>query len=493
VLGVNGGVGAEPLPARRPGTTLARPRAIRVERTALALQRLSPIPRRSRVSLTTLTSLVLASAAVPQSPARSADTLLAEVPEDLEVANDFVFNASNRGAFVARSTLVWSADGRTVAYVGIRGDDWFPVVGAKVGEAYAGVSPPILAGGHAFFHVGRALNEDTEEHWLWIDGKTVGPEDWMGELAVSRSGKQVAFWTWPGAHVGNGRPSPANSHRLAIASEGKNGHWTVKRSDEWAESGVMPPQFSADGERVVACAVGSKGWVLLEVSGKRATELTEPHPLIDNFALAETSSAIAYVRTDARTGGSSPVPTASEHAELYFKGKRVGPKLVGITQPTADAPGNHVACVVTVGTMRAVAVDGEVLKTGRFDHVLELRFDPLGKQLAFVANRGGKRDTGNPGLISGGESFVVVVPVPPQSLLDQRPNYREVRDLVWNAAGNRLAYCAQDADGWRVVCGERASEPHDDVGTPMFAADGKSLAFGTRDGRELWWRAHAIE
>jgi hypothetical protein len=63
-----------------------------------------------------------------------------------------------------------------------------------------------------------------------------------------------------------------------------------------------------------------------------------------------------------------------------------------------------------------------------------------------------------------------------------------VRDLVWDARGERLAYAARDASGWRIVCGETKSEAHKDVGAPVFSADGHTLGFGSRARDELWWR-----
>src|SRR5262245_43587994 len=88
----------------------------------------------------------------PAAPARS-DALLAKIPDDMSVASGGRRVIPKRDSFGTRSTLAWSADGKTVAYAARRGDDWFPVVGSKIGEAYDGVTMPVLAGGHAFFAV----------------------------------------------------------------------------------------------------------------------------------------------------------------------------------------------------------------------------------------------------------------------------------------------------------------------------------------------------
>jgi hypothetical protein len=434
------------------------------------------------------------------------ESLLAKIPDGLEVQNDLL-HRSNRGAFASRSTLVWSADGRTVAYAGVHEGEWHPVIGAKVGATYDYVSMPVLAGGRAFFHVGKRKTSSTEQHWLWIDGKTVGPEDWMGDIGVSSDGKHAAYWTWPGAKVGNGEPATSREHFFTIASEGKNAHWgTALNQKSLFEQALVAPIFNEDGSRAFTCGVTAQGWVVLQTMANMQDELCVPAPLIDAIATSKNGAMLAYVKTDALTEVSQPIPTAAENAELYFRGKRVGKSFAGITQPTVDARGEHVAYAVTLDGKRAVAIDDEKAPEGRYDFIEELAFDPDGRQLAFVANLGGKPNTRVPGAFEGGETFVVVRSVPqtpakgahapppsPPAPMEAAPHFLDVRDLAWDSKGERFAYCARDDSGWRVVCGKLRSPPHTLVGPPRFGADGSSIGFGSRDGAELWWRVLANE
>jgi hypothetical protein len=93
-----------------------------------------------------------------------------------------------------------------------------------------------------------------------------------------------------------------------------------------------------------------------------------------------------------------------------------------------------------------------------------------------------------PGLVQGGQWCAVLRDAKPGAEPREQPSFLEVRDLRWDARGERLAYCARDEAGWRVVAGEVQSAPHADVGPPVFSADGATLAFGRRDGDELGWR-----
>src|SRR5262245_31594888 len=206
-------------------------------------------------------SLPLLISSVAAQDASSSDAFLVRIPEGLTVANE-IHPLTNRGRWVQRSCIAWSTDGRTVAYAALRGDDYLPVVGSQVGEAYAYVSWPTVAGGHAFFHVARRKSESRQLSWLWIDGKVVRPEAWMGDIEVSPDGKHVAYWTHPGSRIGNSETS-SFTHYLAVASENADGRWSVVRGKEWFGNPLLPPRFSGDGKRVFSCAPGRKGWTVL--------------------------------------------------------------------------------------------------------------------------------------------------------------------------------------------------------------------------------------
>ena len=66
--------------------------------------------------------------------------------------------------------------------------------------------------------------------------------------------------------------------------------------------------------------------------------------------------------------------------------------------------------------------------------------------------------------------------------------FRRVAHLTWSQDSKQLAFAGETAEGWRIVCGDKRSEPFDEVGPPHFSADGAKIAFGARKGRELWWK-----
>ena len=57
---------------------------------------------------------------------------------------------------------------------------------------------------------------------------------------------------------------------------------------------------------------------------------------------------------------------------------------------------------------------------------------------------------------------------------------------------NQLAYAKKTDGKWRLVVGETRSEEFDEVDRPQFRADGRAVAFGARQRRELWWKVLAL-
>jgi hypothetical protein len=429
-----------------------------------------------------LALVVTALAQQTSSPENGA--LLARIPAGVTVTSPLVAEP-NLACFTYRSSLTWSADGRTVAYVARRGDEYFPVVGSELGEAYGDVQMPVLAGGHAFFVVSRAVTESTGHWWLWIDGKTVRQEDWMGDLAVRDDGRQVAYWSQPGAKLGNAEQATSSDHYLVLGTE-RSGHWSFERGERWFDCTTTKALYGSGRERVFTWAADN-GWFVIQ-SGKPEKRLTEAQPGIDGIAISADGSALAYVKRSGASSGTAPCAAAGEGRELYFKGKRVGRKFDVVSRPAVDARGAHVAYVVGLDGRSTVAIDDDEHPQGRYDHVIELAFDPQGTRLAFVANEGGHPHTTAAAAIEGGQSFVVVVSVAEHGKAVEQARFLKVRELVWSPSGERLAYCTRDEVGWRIVCDEMRSESCDEVGTPHFAPEGASLHFGARTGRDLWWR-----
>jgi hypothetical protein len=416
--------------------------------------------------------LVLATSAAAQPD----DVKLAELPDGMSIAGELI-RTTNLGTFDTRSAIAWSADGKQVAYAGKRGGESMPVVGSQVGEAHDRVSRPELKGGHVFFHVVNQATESEQKHWILIDGDKLEVEDWITGFSASPLGDRVAYWTQPGALTGNSVKARTRKHYLAVAKRRKSGRWRVSRGEKYLSGAGVDPLWSDDGRRVFSCGSTHKGWAVISVE-KREKLRSEGFDGIASIDVSADGSALAFVKTNVQGAG----------PELYFDGRRVGEHHRHVAKPTVDAAGKHVAYTVATKTGVTVAVDDEKQPAGTYDHIVELAFSPRGDRLAFVAVVGGKVSERYPGLVEGGEWFVVLRTLGGDVQSAEHARHLRVRDLVWNDAGDRLAYAARDKAGWRIVTGKAQSDAFDDVGRPHFLPESAAIGHGARAGRELWWK-----
>ncbi|MEO0653048.1 MAG: hypothetical protein AAFZ65_20400, partial [Planctomycetota bacterium] len=131
---------------------------------------------------------------------------LGRIPEDVSPIGRSVWNTAQTH-LLSRSPFVWSPSGRQVAWIGERDGRYLPYVGSEpVQTELPYAEEPCFAGERAVFIVGRPVGADRVEKWLCIDGQRLGPEDWIDSVGVAEDGERIAFWTHPGARVGNADP-----------------------------------------------------------------------------------------------------------------------------------------------------------------------------------------------------------------------------------------------------------------------------------------------
>lgn len=122
-------------------------------------------------------------------------------------------------------------------------------------------------------------------------------------------------------------------------------------------------------------------------------------------------------------------------------------------------------------------VDGE--KTGKtYDEITEPAFSPDGTRLAYAARR-------------GGEWFVVVNGV-------EGTSFDKVVAPLFSPDGIRLVYRVRDQEKRYVVVADangrilQKQKHYELIWAPVFSSDGKSVAYGVKTGRELWWKVEQI-
>ena len=69
--------------------------------------------------------------------------------------------------------------------------------------------------------------------------------------------------------------------------------------------------------------------------------------------------------------------------------------------------------------------------------------------------------------------------------------FDRITQLVFSPEEDHLSYTARDGERWFLVCGDERIGPFDGV-DKLHWLDETTLAIGTREGREFWWRTMSL-
>ena len=333
--------------------------------------------------------------------------------------------------------------------------------------------------------------------------KQYGPYDEVADLTVTRDGGRVAF----GARIGerwsvfvDGKAGPdyeavrtvrwaPDGSRVAYVGRVSHEQGMVKRGEERtfvkSEKVVVvvgdvvsdpfdhvgAPVFRPDGAEVAYRAGIGGGWFVVS-GGKRGDEydfVGDPRYSPDGKQLIHSArlEAAWYVVVGGKT---TSVPDGIR--EIAFGGGRVA-----VVAGREDGP----------GPMQVV--EQEAGSGAKYDSIGGLRFARFRDEhvTVYCARQGAWHHV----------------------VYDQiaGPRYREVGLPAVSPNGRFIAYPAMRSGKWVLVTGavehnesenrplvaSRNSEDFDDVGSPVFSADSRKVAFPARKGRELIWKVIALE
>lgn len=156
--------------------------------------------------------------------------------------------------------------------------------------------------------------------------------------------------------------------------------------------------------------------------------------------------------------------------------------------PSYSANGEHLAFVYHAKGTFGVGV-GERLRAAGADPITRVEVSDGGGHVAWVFRTGATLApvywlAPNGGLLAeGGAQHVAVAPLKGDDEPAIGPPVEFVGEIAFSPSGERAAYVA---DG-HVRCGDRSAGPFDGIGRLRWIDD-DTVAFGTREGREFWWR-----
>lgn len=346
-----------------------------------------------------------------------------------------------------------SPDGRRIAYSADVDGAWRMDVDGTLGVESSAVGPPV------FSPDSRHLAYDAQlgtEAWMVVDGvKGPARAGFVGAPVFSADSARVAF-----AEI----PAEQQPARLVVSD-------LSLRDSHVRLVGVTA--FVANPARSALAAVVEEDRkqrvVTLGFDAAREVKRGAPYDAIpfppvfgaDGASLAYVAEreGRAFVVLD---GKEEPLPEGSVTGPLVI---RPGSRGVGLLLATSEGVRLHEAFVRQGGRAR------------HHEEAAELTYGPDGRH-AYAARRG--------------ESWFVVVNA------KEGPPFDRVVSPVFSPDGTRLAYRVRK-DGKRFVVVADAEgkilrklPPHEQVFPVQFTADGKSVAYGVKDGLELAWKVEPL-
>ncbi|MEM9382505.1 MAG: hypothetical protein AAGB93_21305 [Planctomycetota bacterium] len=419
------------------------------------------------------------------------DRRLATVPDKHDPPTAFAFSPKgDRVAFLARKKR------RLYAYVD----------GEDIGYGDSGYTPVFSGDGeHLFVSLVKRNKNRTEKWTVYCDGDVVAREDWVGPLTSSFDGDTIAFWTQPGYRTDKEGEAILERASLVIAHRKKRSfRQTASKVYEWGAT-YEAPLLIEDDTRVVGNTYWDGTGTIVSVGDKEDEVLHSRTGYFLHATWSPDGSRVAavirnYGDRDSFTGRPPFTPY-----EVVIDGRATNVQADAWALPAWSPNGEHVAFAYHRAERFGVGV-GEALVPLGEDPILRVMVDSSGTRLVWVVREGGEAPPsawlqryGRSNVIGGRERVGTIEIVPEAGGVPEgeeveptlENKFEEIGQLVFTPDEERVVYTARDGERWFVVSGDDRIGPFDAVGKLRFTDD-RTVAVGTREGRDFWLRHVAL-
>lgn len=438
---------------------------------------------------------------------QTTDTLVATIPKGFA----FVHMEERAGSEPKQVYLryAFAPGGKRVAFYAAKKDRVYGFLdGEKLGYASKGAEPVFSEDGeHVVMALGK-VNKNRSESWkIFVDGDEATKEDWVGALSISASGDSIAYWTKPDYRVDpTGKAILSRAQLVLARRKKKRFRRTVSEEYSWALTYTAPLMDEA-GTKAFGTAYDDRRRGLVVAVGDVEDEiLSAREGYIRQYAITKDASRVATVRRlykENKRGYEKPETVTFPRFQLEVDGEDLRVNADATALPRFSENGEHYSFVYLRDGTFGIGLDGELLPVS--EHmILKTWPDSTGGRVAWVEHRDGEllqdRWLGAYAINSmyQGKSHLAygwVAEDDGELILDEvefSEGYDKIFRIIPSPNEERLAFLGMEETAYYVVCGTQRMGPFESVDRIEWTDD-TTLAAGTRDGSEFYWREMVIE
>ncbi len=340
--------------------------------------------------------------------------------------------------------IIFSPDGKRLAYVASNSGKWFVVVDGKEGKKYDGLVSALSFSPDSR-HVVYTASADGKSFAV-VDGKEGKHYDVLGVAPIfSPDSRRVAYAAQTGgkqfAVVDGKEGVHYEPFARIVASATEDG------GDYYDIGGFL---FSPDSKRVThVVSTGPQSVVVVD-----GQDGEYHNGLVRSLVFSPNSKRMAYVAA-----------TEDKRNRFAVVDERQGKPYEGVRTPVFSPDSKRMAYAARAGGQWLMVVDGKEGK--RYDNLGTPVFSPDGKRVAYAAQALGRWL-----MVEDGK---------------ESKDYRGTGMPVFSPNGKRMAFLAQAEGGligWLVVADGKEGAPYNSAGTPLFSPDSKRLAYWAQTGNK---------
>lgn len=440
---------------------------------------------------------------VAQPAVESADRLVATMPKGFAPVH--MAEQIDKPAVLEYLPFTFSPDGSRVAYFGAKKDRIYGFLDDEdLGYGHKAGRPVFSENGEHVLMAYAKVNKNRSEKWtVFVDGKSVAKEDWVGPATLAEDGNSFAYWTKPDYRLDpSGQPILTRACLVLGHRKSKKFRRSVSEIYPWALT-YSRPGLSEDGKRAIGAAQDDTGaGVLVAVGGSKDEVLHTDKGYIRATAYSKDRKRSSFVRTVQKEnvkGYEKPETVTYPRVQLHVDGEALRVDADATALPSFSENSEHYAFVYVRDEQFGIGLDGWLVEPSE-NMIFAARPDSTGTRIAWIEHRDGEllqnlwlSSNSTSSVYKGKAHMCYAFAVKDDGkLILEDMEFSDPWDKIYSFElspnEDHVAFVALEGErDLYLVCGSRKIGPFQEVDKIRWLDD-ETVAIGVREDREFWWR-----